>query len=276
MQQEVVLAMLAKEYVPRLRAAGAAARCPRPARRGAESGAGLCHADPQLERAGLVFSERAERLAGSAGPQGGWADPCGAGAGQRVAGGGELAQTRPGRVPSQAGRRRSGEARRPAGDRRRAAPRAVAPAARRPTGGDDRAGRLERCCCWRVSCCASRPTCAGWRYASSAGPCTGVDRGRHPLHTRAGRPRLAQAHGRGEGLVRAVDGVDLDVVAGGVGGGDGAERLQEVDSSHLLGGLDRASDGEVWLGGRRIDQLGEGAGNVCGGATSGSCSRHST
>ena len=262
--------------VPRLRATGAAARRPRPARRGAESGAGLRHADPAGTSGARVLGASGG-TGGSAGPQGVRADPCGPGAGQRVAGGGELAQTRPGRVPSQAGRRRGGEARRPTDDRRRAAPRAVAPAARRPAGGDDRAGRPRtRCCCWRVLCCACRPTCAGWRYASSAGPCAGVDRERHPQHTRAARPRLAEALRPGG-----------RPGAGGrwrrprcrrrrVGGGDGAQRLREVDAASSPR---RAGPRLGWGGvARRAPHRParrEGP-RVCGGATSGSCSRPST
>ena len=42
---------------------------------------------------------------------------------------------------------------------------------------------------------------------------------------------LRKEYGKGEGLVRAVDGVDLEVAAGRDGGGDGAERLREVDAA---------------------------------------------
>ena len=42
---------------------------------------------------------------------------------------------------------------------------------------------------------------------------------------------LRKHYGTGEGLVRAVDGVDLDVARRGDGGGDGAQRLREVDAA---------------------------------------------
>jgi putative ABC transport system ATP-binding protein len=61
----------------------------------------------------------------------------------------------------------------------------------------------------------------------------------------------------GEGLVRAVDGVDLDVSRGETVAVMGPSGCGKSTLLHLLGGLDRASGGEVWLAGRRIDQLGE-------------------
>src|SRR5262249_16905892 len=68
---------------------------------------------------------------------------------------------------------------------------------------------------------------------------------------------LEKEYGQGEGLVRALDGVDLEVASG--------ERLAVMGPSgcgkstllHLLGGLERPSAGEVWLAGRRIDELSE-------------------
>jgi putative ABC transport system ATP-binding protein len=54
-----------------------------------------------------------------------------------------------------------------------------------------------------------------------------------------------------------VDGVDLDVPAGQTLAVTGPSGCGKSTLLHLLGGLDRPTDGEVWLGGRRIDRLGE-------------------
>jgi putative ABC transport system ATP-binding protein len=72
------------------------------------------------------------------------------------------------------------------------------------------------------------------------------------------RARGLQKHyGRGEALVRAVDGVDLDVTRGEAVAVMGPSGCGKSTLLHLLGGLDRPSGGEVTLAGRRIDQLGE-------------------
>jgi putative ABC transport system ATP-binding protein len=68
---------------------------------------------------------------------------------------------------------------------------------------------------------------------------------------------LRKHYGRGDGLVRAVDSVDLDVAAGETVAVMGPSGCGKSTLLHLLGGLDRPSDGEVWLAERRIDQLGE-------------------
>jgi ABC-type lipoprotein export system ATPase subunit len=68
---------------------------------------------------------------------------------------------------------------------------------------------------------------------------------------------LRKHYGQGEGLVRAVDGVDLEVAPGETVAVMGPSGCGKSTLLHLLGGLDRPSGGEVWLGGRRIDQLGE-------------------
>ena len=46
---------------------------------------------------------------------------------------------------------------------------------------------------------------------------------------------LRKEYGKDAGLVRAVDGVDLDVAAGRDGGRDGTERLREVDAAAPAG-----------------------------------------
>jgi ABC-type lipoprotein export system ATPase subunit len=68
---------------------------------------------------------------------------------------------------------------------------------------------------------------------------------------------LRKQYGQGQGLVRAVDGVDLDIAPGETVAVMGPSGCGKSTLLHLLGGLDRPSDGEVWLAGRRIDQLGE-------------------
>lgn len=68
---------------------------------------------------------------------------------------------------------------------------------------------------------------------------------------------LRKEYGTGEGLVRAVDGVDLDVASGETVVMMGPSGCGKSTLLHLLGGLDRPSGGEVSLAGRRIDQLSE-------------------
>ena len=68
---------------------------------------------------------------------------------------------------------------------------------------------------------------------------------------------LRKEYGAGEGLARAVDGVDLDIAPGETVAVMGPSGCGKSTLLHLLGGLDRPSGGEVWLAGRRIDLLGE-------------------
>ena len=68
---------------------------------------------------------------------------------------------------------------------------------------------------------------------------------------------LEKQYGQGEGLVRALDAVELDVAAGETLAVMGPSGCGKSTLLHLLGGLERPSGGEVWLAGRRIDQLGE-------------------
>ena len=68
---------------------------------------------------------------------------------------------------------------------------------------------------------------------------------------------LRKQYGREEGLVRAVDGVDLDVVAGQTLAVMGPSGCGKSTLLHLLGGLDRPTAGELFFEDRRVDQLSE-------------------
>jgi ABC-type lipoprotein export system ATPase subunit len=68
---------------------------------------------------------------------------------------------------------------------------------------------------------------------------------------------LRKEYGKQAGLVRAVDRVDLDVPAGETLAVMGPSGCGKSTLLHLLGGLDRPSAGEIWLAGRRIDQMSE-------------------
>jgi ABC-type lipoprotein export system ATPase subunit len=68
---------------------------------------------------------------------------------------------------------------------------------------------------------------------------------------------LSKAFGRGEGLVRAVDEVDLEVCAEETVAVMGPSGCGKSTLLHLLGGLERASGGEIVLAGSRLDQMGE-------------------
>ncbi|MFD8381686.1 ABC transporter ATP-binding protein [Streptomyces sp. NPDC059679] len=68
---------------------------------------------------------------------------------------------------------------------------------------------------------------------------------------------LARVYGEDESAVWAVDGVDLDVPTGQTLAVTGPSGCGKSTLLQLLGGLDRPTEGEVWLGGRRVDDLGE-------------------
>jgi putative ABC transport system ATP-binding protein len=68
---------------------------------------------------------------------------------------------------------------------------------------------------------------------------------------------LEKRYGHGEALVHALDGVELNVAAGETVAVMGPSGCGKSTLLHLLGGLERPSAGEVWLDGRRIDQLSE-------------------
>ncbi|MGO9144121.1 MAG: ABC transporter ATP-binding protein [Streptosporangiaceae bacterium] len=68
---------------------------------------------------------------------------------------------------------------------------------------------------------------------------------------------LRKEYGRDAGLVRAVDGVDLDVAPGETLAVMGPSGCGKSTLLHLLGGLDRPTAGEIWLAGQRVDRLTE-------------------
>lgn len=69
--------------------------------------------------------------------------------------------------------------------------------------------------------------------------------------------KLSKHYGRGEGLVRAIDGVELEVAHGETVAVSGPSGCGKSTLLHILGGLDRPSEGEVRLAGRRIDTMSE-------------------
>jgi len=68
---------------------------------------------------------------------------------------------------------------------------------------------------------------------------------------------LRKDYGKDDGLVRAVDEFDLDVALGEMLAIMGPSGCGKSTLLHLLGGLDRPSGGQVWLGGQRLDTIGE-------------------
>jgi ABC-type lipoprotein export system ATPase subunit len=64
-------------------------------------------------------------------------------------------------------------------------------------------------------------------------------------------------YGSGDGLVRAVDGVDLEVANGETLSVMGPSGCGKSTLLHILGGLDRPTEGQVWLAGKRLDEMGE-------------------
>jgi putative ABC transport system ATP-binding protein len=68
---------------------------------------------------------------------------------------------------------------------------------------------------------------------------------------------LEKEYGEGEGRVRALGTVELDVASGETLAVMGPSGCGKSTLLHLLGGLERPSAGEVWVAGRRIDQLSE-------------------
>jgi putative ABC transport system ATP-binding protein len=68
---------------------------------------------------------------------------------------------------------------------------------------------------------------------------------------------LVKQHGQRQSLVRAVDGIDLDVPAGQMLAVMGPSGCGKSTLLHMLGGLERPTGGEVWLAGERVDTASE-------------------
>ncbi|MFG1966755.1 ABC transporter ATP-binding protein [Nonomuraea sp. NPDC049028] len=68
---------------------------------------------------------------------------------------------------------------------------------------------------------------------------------------------LVKTHGQGQSRIRAVDEADLEVPQGETLAVMGPSGCGKSTLLHLLGGLERPTDGEVWVAGRRIDTLSE-------------------
>jgi putative ABC transport system ATP-binding protein len=68
---------------------------------------------------------------------------------------------------------------------------------------------------------------------------------------------LRKEYGSGEGLVRALDAVDLDVTRGETLAIMGPSGCGKSTLLQLIGGLDRPSAGELSVAGQRVDQLSE-------------------
>ncbi len=68
---------------------------------------------------------------------------------------------------------------------------------------------------------------------------------------------LRKEYGSAEGLVRAVNGVNIDIARGEALAIMGPSGCGKSTLLHLLGGLDRASGGELWMRDLRLDQMNE-------------------
>jgi putative ABC transport system ATP-binding protein len=68
---------------------------------------------------------------------------------------------------------------------------------------------------------------------------------------------LTMQYGEYGGLVRAVDGIDLDVPAGQSLAIMGPSGCGKSTLLHLLGGLQRPVAGQLWMGGHRVDTMSE-------------------
>src|SRR5271168_928117 len=80
-----------------------------------------------------------------------------------------------------------------------------------------------------------------------------IDTGTCVLRTRG----LRKEYGREASLVRAVDGIDLEVAQGETVAIMGPSGCGKSTLLYLLGGLDRPTAGQIWLDGQDLAQLSE-------------------
>ena len=66
---------------------------------------------------------------------------------------------------------------------------------------------------------------------------------------------LTKTYGKGDAMVRALDGVSLDLVAGEFTAIMGPSGSGKSTLLHLLGGMDRPTSGEVEVGGKLLSKL---------------------
>lgn len=66
---------------------------------------------------------------------------------------------------------------------------------------------------------------------------------------------LKKYYGTGEGLVKALDGVDLDIEQGTMSAIVGTSGSGKSTLLNMLGGLDRPTEGRVIIGGKDISKL---------------------
>ena len=97
------------------------------------------------------------------------------------------------------------------------------------------------------------------------------------LDTMVGLADVMRTFGRGEGEVRALDGVTLGLERGSFTAIMGPSGSGKSTLLQLAAGLDRPTGGRVTLGGRDLGELGERARwRACGASGWGSCSSRST
>jgi ABC-type lipoprotein export system ATPase subunit len=82
---------------------------------------------------------------------------------------------------------------------------------------------------------------------------TNIGTGACALRTRG----LRKEYGRDASLVRAVDGIDLEVAHGETVAIMGPSGCGKSTLLYLLGGLDRATGGQIWLDGQDLSRLSE-------------------